>query len=258
MKNGLAIALLLIWSVGLTQTNKFLANLDTNLLQQNTFISSYDNSESFFSTGVAEQELIPFDVDEELLNATVFFMINERRRKSHRSDLEFSSELELTAYNFVKQFSVFKFKKLKNNNAKVSKILPYVFKKLGIKNGLSKGLVSMPQLVDYQFGKRFYYDKSDDETDLQLFYGKRITQKEIENGELKIPVPTYTYRGFAEKIVDDFFSGFSGRYAKSKSYTMAACYIQVDENSLHKNKIPRAKAIFILGGKRTAQLIALK
>ncbi|PJA07349.1 MAG: hypothetical protein COX70_07050 [Flavobacteriales bacterium CG_4_10_14_0_2_um_filter_32_8] len=258
MKVGLTISLLLIYVVGFTQTNKFLENLDTNLLQRNTFISSYNNSGSFFSSGLADQELIPFEINEELLNATVFFMINEKRKHSHRSELEFSSELELTAYNFIKQFNVFKFKRLKNNNAKVSKILPAAFKKLNIKNGLSKGLVAMPQLVDYQFGKRYYYDKSDEATDLQLFYGKKISPKDIENGELKIAIPTYTYFSFAEKLVNDFFSGFTGRYAKSKSYTLAACYLEIDKNSLYKNKIPRAKAIFILSGKRTGQLIVMK
>jgi hypothetical protein len=258
MRIGLAISLILFSLLANSQTKRFLANADTNLLVQNAYFKNYDNSASFFGSGAANEELIPYNIDQELLNATVFFMFNKIRKQKHRTELEFSPQLELAAYNFIKQYSVFKFKKLKNNNARISKILPFLFKKLNIKQGVSKGLVVLPQLVDYKFGKRFYYDKEDEETDLKMYYGRKIDADKEEEGLVKIPIPTYTYYSFAEKLVRDLMSSFPSRFAKSKSYEKAACYLAVDEKSLYKRKIPRARAIIILSGKRTAQVIASK
>ncbi|MBL4592592.1 MAG: hypothetical protein JKX68_02120 [Flavobacteriales bacterium] len=258
MKLKFLIALLFLSGTTFSQVNRFLANVDTNLLTQNTYIAQYGDFGSFFGSGLSEEELIPYDIDQELLNATVFFMLNKVRKQKHRKALAFSPKLELSAYNFVKQYSVFKFRKLKNNNARISKVLPFLFKKLSVKQGISKGLVVLPQLVDYKFGKRFYYDKNDNETDLQMFYGRKRDSDKEEEGLLKIPIPTFTYKSFAEKLIKNLVSGYSGRFARSKSYTMSACYVEVDEKSLYRRKIPRARVIIILSGKRTAHIIASK
>lgn len=234
------------------QVKKFISNLDTNLTCKNAYIDQYDDYEAFFSSGVSDMELNPYDVDQDLLNATVFFMMNKVRKKRHRSKFDHCKGLALISHNFIKQFSVFKFRRLKNNNARVSKILPMAFREVHIKKGLSRGIVEMPYLVDYKWGKSFHYDEDDTETDLKMYYG---TDVDPEEGEVKTPIPMHTYTSFADRLVNNMFVGFTSRYMRSKSYSMAACYVEVDQKSIHKkHKIPRARAIILLSGKRVAMI----
>ena len=146
--------------LALGQSKNFLTNIDTFLTPDLKYFKLYD-AESFFDEGLADEQMDPTNINNDLLNATVFFMTNRIRIKKKREPLKFSEELYAIAYNYLKLKSARKFENNKNNKDKYLNELPNVADIFNFKGNLTSLNIENINAVKYKKNKVFYYDKND-------------------------------------------------------------------------------------------------
>jgi len=230
------------------QSKKFKAYADTVQVEANPYIQNH-NWETFFASENIDQELNLLDVDNDLLNATVFFTINKYRKKKRRVPFVADSALFVGANAYGNYYRSSSFRRSEWTSKKANKNSKYTAQKFGFNGEFVKAIISKPALLDKKVFLDFYHDhKADEELadDLGLYYGTKPKPGD-SIGELK-PIEPYTYRSFAEILAKQWCFGAGKRTIKNKGYSVAACYVLMDEKSLFKSRIPNAKAIFILGG----------
>lgn len=109
-------------------------------------------------------------------------------------------------------------------------------------------------LVD-NAGRRFYYDRHGAESELNLFQGKRPEFKTAEE-DTDEPVPLKFFT--QEELVHQFLHALRKQsvYGELKSgvYAGAAISIEIDKNTVHKNKIPTARVVVVFGARRLRYL----
>lgn len=235
------------------QSKKYKAHIENYKCDSNTYFSEYSCSE-FLNSDLADEELDLLNVDSDLLNATVFFTINKYRKKKRRAQLVHSPELDKCASSYASYYSSSSFKRTDGNKRKSGKAAKYAAKKFGFKGAFVEVVFSKKAMLDKKKLGVYYHDgkatreKGDD---LGLYYGKRPSRNDTTEKE---PIEPYTYRTFAEDLVEQWFKGSNSRISKSKALTIASCYVVLDKRTLFNSKMPSAKAIFILGGNRTELL----
>lgn len=206
------------------------------------------NASSFFASGLADRVLNVNTADPELLNATVFHTINQYREKKGRDPFEYSQEL----YNLTKEYMDKNEKKKFTNGEAIQKRYSKVILN-DAKNKNFKGtLVNLNalefQAVDYN-GKEFFYNKKDSTTAMHLFYGKMPVKNEKKPE--RDSIVCYTYRSFAEAMVNELIKNDKQKITSSKAYRFSACVLQYDYSTLYKKKIPQIKFLQIAGGYQT-------
>jgi hypothetical protein len=253
MKRAIIIILTLVFGGGLSaQTTRILAGMDTVEHQPNAYIEGNKDWREFFQNGVAGEEMDLLELDQELLNAAVFFTINKYRKKIGRAPLRYSKELDVMAHNYINSYSRNSFKPTKKNRDRIIKTIRFSAKKAQFRGGLLQTNVAVPYMIDYRKNRTYHYDKKNEETDLKLFYGSRPTGEDTTAHI--VPIPLHSYASFADGLVKSWFSKWGRRNSRSKAFSYGAVHIELDKNSLFKNRIPNAKAIQMMGGKRTGLL----
>lgn len=101
--------------------------------------------------------------------------------------------------------------------------------------------------------KRFYYDKKPGISDVNLYKGKkpvRLTKKEKE----ELPDPTPLRYMTEKELLNQFVSEIKHKKVisdlKRGKYAYVGLHIQLDDNTLNKNRIPTARVVLVLGARR--------
>lgn len=239
------------------QSKKFRAFVDTIEVETNTLIEGND-WKTFLNSGQADEELDLLDIDQELLNATLFFVINQQRKKKRRGELFYSEPLYKSAVGYAKYYRSSSFRRTDGNKRKSNKAVTYTAHKHDFKGAFVEVLISKPAMLNKKRLKNFYHDsratrvKGDD---LGLFYGEKRVKGDTTE---QVPIENYTYRSFCEQIVNRWFTGRNRKITKNKALKYASCYVVLDEKSLFKSKIPYAKVIVVFGGFRTDLIDPIK
>jgi len=154
------------------QSKVFKSRIDTSFEAKNKYIEAYDY-ESFFNSGIAEDEFDVTHYDQELLNAAIFFTINEIRAKKSRQLYTYSKDLEEVAYNYVQIKTRRRLEGNKTNIERIEKDFPEVSEMFDFSGKLVSFNIATINAIDYKPNKEFYYDKKDSYTTIKLFYGEK-------------------------------------------------------------------------------------
>ncbi len=106
-------------------------------------------------------------------------------------------------------------------------------------------------LVDY-LGKKYYYDKSNTDSDLHLIYGTKEENeiKKKQNDSFIYPlIKSKTQLQFFNDVLKKLIRVFTKSNFKSSYFNRVGFSIRVDQDSLHKKALPRAKIVVMIGGK---------
>ncbi|MBA2613819.1 MAG: hypothetical protein H0U95_17790 [Bacteroidetes bacterium] len=100
-------------------------------------------------------------------------------------------------------------------------------------------------------GSKFYYDKEDTETTTHLFLGEKPSKKEKAEDNFKAyPVKLYSYQELAEAIARQFISDEGTFKILNNGFDKFGFSLAVENRTLFKNRLPKIKAIIIVGGNR--------
>ena len=237
-----------LWSLmGWSQTKQFLAELDSGYAI-NRYLELNESSAEFLTRAELDEPIDLEDVDADLLSATVHHLMNEERRRKRRKPLVFSPELDVLAGNYMGQYKRYRFADTESNRRRMNKPADRASQRLKFGPGLVHVVVGQPEIANHKQGNRFYYDRKNQSTQLQLFLGVRP-----EKGDTTTPVaiPVHTYRSFAESAVRDFLTGRSARTTRSKSFDFMAVRVEVEKASIHRSTLPYANTIILTGAYRT-------
>lgn len=235
------------------QSKRYKAFIDSFEVSANSYFQDYSATE-FLNSGLADEELDLLDVDNELLNAVVFFTINKYRKKKRRKEFKHSKELDKCATGYVSYYRFSSFRQTKGNQKKSKKAAKYGADKFGFKGAYIRVIYSQKAMLDKDKLKHFYHDvkaSREDGDDIGMYYGNRPSRGDTS---VQTPIEPYTYRSFADDLVKQWFKGRNSRLSKSKALTYASCYVLLDSKTMFKSKVPSAKVILIFGGFRTELL----
>jgi len=238
MNKILGVLFLCFFSQSFVNAQKrLLTTLDTTTVYQNNIIESYD-VRSFFSSGLAEQTLDLESLDIELLEATLFFVINKRRKKP----LVFSPILQSTTQQITNSYSKGMFKKNLERRNRLQKYALVVSRKL--KYGGSFIAASTDYLPLLQYNQKRKY-KFDEEADEQKYYYR--PRKKRAPPQEKDYIAKHTYLSFAQQI-NRRNNYQSKRIFRSKAYQHLGCAIVVVQSS--ERRMPYAKIFWVAGAYR--------
>lgn len=248
MRLGLTLIFLLSIQTFFGQSKKFKKFADTTKVEVNPYLSSTSYNEFISSTPEVNDVLDLENINQNLLNATVFYTFNKMRQKKRRVEIELSKSLFEAANVYGYYYRSSSFKPSEYNSRKAKKAIKYINKKNDYHVHYINTFLNKSIVFDKSRFRNFYHDKNQEEGD-GYYYGikpkRGDTIQEIE------PIPLYTYLTFAEQLVNDFFSGASNRISKNKAITLGACYVFISEENVNKSYLPFARVLFVLGGKRT-------
>jgi hypothetical protein len=233
------------------QTKRFKLWMDTVQMEENSYFEQYDYK-SFFVLGETQDQIDFENIDQELLDACVFYAINKNRKKLHRKQLTHSQELYKTASVYTQYSSSYAFDGDKRDIKNADKVIKYFAMKNDFNCAQLNTTVTLCQLMDKKPLQKFHYNRKKDkneESDLGLYKRsvKRINDSTVVREELN----PMTYVQFAEYITR-YYIKRQLRTMRSKAWTSASCSVIVDPRTLHKNKLPSAKIVYVLAGQRTA------
>lgn len=97
----------------------------------------------------------------------------------------------------------------------------------------------------------FHYNKKGVEGGFNLYKGKYKPKATKEDPEpTEVPLEAYMYDELLQLIKTQFIRKKVNRYLSEKNIAAFGYYIQLDESTVQKNKIPKLKVLIILGEKR--------
>ncbi|WP_341906434.1 hypothetical protein [Fluviicola taffensis] len=97
----------------------------------------------------------------------------------------------------------------------------------------------------------FHYNKTGPDGGFNLYKGKSKPKATKENPEPEeIPLEAYTYEEIPQLIRTQFNRKKINKYLSEKNIAAFGYYIQLDESTVNKSKIPKLKVLLILGEKR--------
>jgi hypothetical protein len=176
--------------------------------------------------------------------------INEKRVRRGFKTLTTNTSLQITADNYTKALRAKKLERNLENKARINK----KFKKNCRTNGYTNAFIdyhitSIPCI--HLSGTKFYYDKEDTETPVHLFLGEKPTKKEKEKDGFKAyPAKLYSYQELANAIARQFISDEGSFKILNNGFDKFGFSLAVEQQTLFKNKLPKIKAIIIVGGNR--------
>lgn len=97
----------------------------------------------------------------------------------------------------------------------------------------------------------FHYNKKGPDGGFNLYRGKSKPKATKEDPEPKeVPLEAYTYEELQQLIQTQLTRKKVNRYLREKNIAAFGYYIQLDQTTLNKGKIPQLKVLLILGEKR--------
>jgi hypothetical protein len=234
-------------SIAIGQTRKgFIQQLDS-IVHVNPYIADNDYK-SFLKDKEIDKVLDVNDINQDLIDATVFFLANLKRARAGKEPLKYCQKLQAVAINHVNYFNSKKFINEPKKRAYFEKSTSQILDSLAIDYGMMKYAVARPNAVKYK-RSRTYYHALHSETSTGLYYGERPGIKDsLKN---KKPVKNYTYRELGKEISNEWFSKQNKKDASNKGYEFGACSVKIDLITLNRKRIPAAATILVLGAFKT-------
>lgn len=98
---------------------------------------------------------------------------------------------------------------------------------------------------------KFHYNKKEDDGGYKLYDGKRKPKASKENPEPEeVALEAYSYEEIQKHINRQLTRKRVYRYFNEKHIAAFGYYIELDQTTVHRNKIPQLKVLLILGEKR--------
>ena len=116
----------------------FINELSVNTFEENEYLENY-NTLSFFKTKLADQVIDLENIDEDLINATLFFYLNKKRKKGRRKVFHRNESLFQTCKNFTEKYSSSSFNGFKKRKSRFEKSLKKSFKQTNFKGTYFNG-----------------------------------------------------------------------------------------------------------------------
>lgn len=237
------LAFALISSVGYGQSLKLLSNLDSAYVSGNSIIENH-NYISFFESGKGDAQINLNKLNQDLLNAALYFSINRLRITKNKNVLVYNGDLEFLAYNCTKFYPSSKFKGVKKGRERYERVLYLASRDLDLEQNLITTNVAYVDILDVKSKKRIYKSRSGS------YPGYFYSSSSKKNPAVDEQVSICTYNQLAQKIVDLFSKNSNRSVLLSRSFETSACYLQLDTYTLKGNRPPKFKVIQVLAGKR--------
>lgn len=113
------------------------------------------------------------------------------------------------------------------------------------------------KLVNNRGKKFFYFNDKNAPNDINLFFGKKPTKREIDEGFVLEKLPLYTDEQLLEQIIKELRRSKMFRQLKRGNFSYIGLKIEIDEKSLYKNQLPTARIVVIAGARRQVRTIKL-
>lgn len=234
------LILLLLPLSTFAQSTRLLNNLDSSYVAKNAIIASFPDS-TFYESKKGEKRIDLQKIDQELLNAALYFAINRARKKRNRTELEYVPDLEFAAFNCTQYYTKSKFKSPKRGRAKFEKVLYLLSLKSKRDQHLISTNVAYTSLLDISKRKKIKKRKNG-KGHYEWFFLNALKEEVL--------IPLLSYNDFAAKVVEILSKGSNKKFFYSDSFETMGCYIQLDKNTVLSSKGPKVKVIQIVGGKR--------
>lgn len=107
------------------------------------------------------------------------------------------------------------------------------------------------KLVNNQ-GKRFYYDRKGSSGGLNLYTGKKVSNNSAddEDSESQVPLKYFTEKELVKRFEKELRRKTVITDLKRGSYSFVGLSVEIDENTLYKNRIPTARVVIVFGARR--------
>jgi len=109
------------------------------------------------------------------------------------------------------------------------------------------------ELLNSNHQKNYYFDRSTPKNSVYLFKGKRPRTKEEKEME-KIPLNFFSSKELCDQVMNQLKKNGSLNRLKVGTYCFVGLSIEVDQNSLYKNRVPTARVVVFFGAKRLQKL----
>lgn len=202
------------------------------------------------SLSLFSQDFDPVHPDYDLLKELVLEKINNKRARKIKTVLKNNASLQLTSDNYTQTLRATKFESNSNNKVRLNKKIKKACKYNGYRNAYVDYHITSINCVNYK-GSKFYLDKEDTETSTHLFIGDRPTKKEKADEKFKSnPIKLFTYQELADLIAKQFISDEGTFKILNNGFDKFGFSLAVEQRTLFRNKLPKIKAIIIVGGNR--------
>lgn len=212
-------------------------------------IESFEAIQNALQATSSTEKITVRSFDHTLLNKTVFSLVNEKRIKKGLDTLEYTAALNDVAIKYQDELEFRRFKNTPSIERKINKSLYQRTRKAGFDGGLVLPVVGEYEALDYDGKKEFFLNKSNNESEFKLFYGKK--PRKSEANPTRQPIEALNYDAFSKKILKKLESE-NRKQLYSKVYKWGGLHLQWYYKSLNKRKIPQIKMVFLLGGYATA------
>ncbi len=176
--------------------------------------------------------------------------INIKRARKVKTVLKNNAALQLTSDNYAQTLRASKFESNSNNRARINKKIKKACKFNGYRNAYVDYHIASVNCVNFK-GSKFYLDREDTETNTHLFIGDRPTKKERADEKFKSnPIKLFTYQELADLIVKQFISDEGTFKILNNGFDKFGFSLAVEQRTLFRSKLPKIKAIIIVGGNR--------
>lgn len=184
-----------------------------------------------------------------LLNKTIFFLVNKKRKKKGLEPLKYTSSLNQVAIKYQDDLEFKRFKNVGSVERKISKTVFKRTKKAGFDGGLVVPIVAECEVMDYDGKADFFVNKNAKDSEFKLFYGKKPKKTEIN--PVREAVKPLSYYSLAKKLIKSLESE-NKKELYSKAYKWSGLHLQWYYKSLNKRRMPKIKMIILIGGYATA------
>lgn len=196
------------------------------------------------------QQFDPVSPDEALLKQLVIQKINAKRAKRKMKPITSDLALQQTSEEYIARYRYKKFESSGENEQFIRKKIRKKCVRNGYKSGFLDFQITTQNAMNY-YGKRFYYDKNDTESTTHLFLGNRPSKKDKEDLGFKPEyMKVYTYEELANFILRHFIKDDGYFTNLNNGFDKYGFSLTVDKKTVFRNRIPKIKAILILGGNR--------
>lgn len=226
---------ILLVSISVQAQKKFLAELDTSLVNRNPYIQQYTTA-TFWQQSFTQELIDPNNINKDLLEAAIFFKINRLRGKRKMKELKYNAQLSKLAQNYG-QYD--------KRKKRVTFLPKKVIKKAAEKMGYYGGFIDMNGGIASLLKKASNYTILTENGERVFYHG---TSKRVAKSKKPIPVAKLSYADWAKQ----FKRRWLAAALKDKAFSDMGCAVKLINTN--NQKIPSAKVIVITGGYRLALL----
>ena len=205
-------------------------------LHSNSYINDYSSAKAFFNSGIANEAIDPEFIDKDLLEASIYFMMDSKRPRSSRNQLAHSKPIESGATQILKATSANKLKWSMRKRKTPARHWKKVIKPNGF-NGTYLELMSA-NIPIYDVPRRFKirYDSKAEEG-AQFYY--------MVGNKRKIAA-VHTYESLVRTIFKDaYYSGWKA-LIRSKGLSDWGFAFRLEEGKSERSV--KSLSVLVVGG----------